>query len=47
VATDVLLVPALLVGACAGMLLVRRTNQSSFEQIALGLTALAAGALLI
>lgn len=47
VATDVLLVPALLVGACAGMLLVRRINQSSFEQIALWLTALAAGALLI
>ena len=47
VATDVLLVPALLVGACAGMLVVRRVNQSSFEQIALWLTALAAGALLI
>lgn len=47
VATDVLLVPALLVGAGAGMLLVRRINQSSFEQIALWLTVLAAGALLV
>lgn len=47
VATDALLVPALLVGAGAGMLLVRRINQSSFEQIALWLTVIAAGALLV
>lgn len=47
VATDVLLVPALLVGAGLGILLVRRINQSTFEQVALWLTVAAAGALLI
>lgn len=45
-ALDALLVPALLLGAGAGALVVRRIDRATFERIALGLTAVAAVALL-
>ncbi len=44
---DALLVPAMLVGAGAGMLLVARLGQRHFEVIALAFSALAAGLLML
>ena len=44
---DVALIPAMLVGAAAGWLLVRRLHQQQFEVAALGLAALSAALLLV
>jgi hypothetical protein len=45
-ARDAVLVPALLVGAASGILLVRRLRQRHFEVVALVFSAVAAGLLL-
>jgi uncharacterized membrane protein YfcA len=44
---DAVLVPALVVGALAGILLVRRIDQAQFERVALVLAGVAAAALLV
>jgi uncharacterized membrane protein YfcA len=45
--TDLALVPALALGALAGVVLIRRIDQARFERVALGLTTFAAAFLLL